>query len=160
MAAQCAICNGPITKTGEKFVLAGTEAFHDRCAVSRGTHTSIGNRRLQQLVELEREVAQLKREHNAISRGMEGANTVLRQQVADSQQETRNAEGNAQSWRRRYEEARGELEQQTTSAAALRTEVTRLTALARQQPAPAATTSKPADTRDDTEIRFSLLDLD
>lgn len=157
MAAQCAICAEPIVK-GTKFVLAGTEVFHDRCAAFRGTHTSIGNRRHQQLVDLEAQTAGFRRQYEETQTQLRVIKERVTKEMERAIQRAEDAETNLNSWRRRYELTRADLERMEVERDQARREL----AVARQYgvPAPAAPEQKPADTRDATEIRFSLLDLD
>ena len=157
MAAQCAICAEPIVK-GVKFVLAGTEVFHDRCAAFRGTHTSIGNRRHQQLVDLEAKVAAFWRQQDELQTQLRVLKDKVVKETERLVQRIEDADANTNSWRRRYEAARADLER----AEVERDQARRELAVARQYGMPAATTPepKPADTRDATEIRFSLLETD
>lgn len=156
MSAQCAICMGPITR-GMKFVLSGTEVFHPECAAQRGTHNSIGNQRRQQLVELEERVRVMGAKTNQAADVVE---TTRKRLVALDDQNERlmqdfaRAQANERSWRRRYDEAIVERDRALRELAVARQ-------YAQQQPAALVTPeSKPRDTRDDTEIRFSLLEID
>jgi hypothetical protein len=159
MSAQCAICLNPVTK-GMKFVLAGTEVFHDECAAFRGTHTSIGNRRHKQLVELEGQNAAIRRDHEQIGTTLR----ILKEKVVKEMdlyvQRLEDSESNVNSWRRRFELARTDLERMTVERDQARREL----AIMRQYPPAQAATAtpeqKPKDARDDTEIRFSLLEID
>ena len=161
MAAQCAICAEPIVK-GMKFVLAGTEVFHDRCAAFRGTHTSIGNTRHQHLVDLEAKNAAFWRQQDELQTQLRVLKDKVVKETERLVQRIEDADANTNSWRRRYELTRTDLERTEVERDQARREL----AVARQYglpPASAPATTpeqKPADTRDATEIRFSLLDLD
>lgn len=155
MSAQCAICLLPIERGG-KFVLAGTEVFHDLCAAQKGTHTSVGNQRRQRLSYLEAAYAEhrrnLEEQQTTLRVLKDKVNEEMEHQVAA----TRDMEASANSWRRRYENARLDVDRLTVE----RDRAMRELAVARQAGVTTTPESKPTDTRDATEIRFSLLEID
>lgn len=136
--------------TGSPFVLAGTEVFHTVCATTQGTHNSIAARQGKAIAEL--------RIHNEnISTDLR----IIKNRVQDEMKRAHDALEDAQeaeaSWRRRYQEARNEWSVMQAEVQRLRRELEEARALR----VDANTPVLPApDTRDATEIRFSLLELD
>jgi hypothetical protein len=151
---QCAICMQELTRP---FVIAGTEVFHAECAAQQGTHTSIGNRRHQQLVLMESNHATVKRSYEDIGTQLRVLKDKVGKESERMIQRIEDTEATANSWRRRYELARTDVERITAERDQMRAEIE---AARRAAPIPATPESKPADTRDATEIRFSLLETD
>lgn len=168
MAATCATCLKPIVER-EKFVLAGTEVFHARCALATGTTQSVKAKLDQTIVELTRETAMLRVQLAASRRDAEKA-VEISGRIANERDKADAAE---RSWRRRLDDARAERDRfayerdkaledlavirQRLGSAPL---VTQPPTSVPATPVAAATPEPAKDERDDTEIRFSLLELD
>jgi chromosome segregation ATPase len=161
MPAACAICLQPIGNK-EQFVLAGTEVFHPSCAGQRGIHVSVRNRQREQLAALEEQLRGTK----AAALNLEPRIRRLESEIHSARQSHEAMSANLQqalnneaSWRRRYEEVRDERARFEVERDAARRELALMRQLGYQLPEPTGKVT-PEDTRDATEIRFSLLDLD
>lgn len=158
----CAICLREFAQ-GETFSIGGTEIFHPSCILSRGTEASIGNRRLRQLQAIEIELARKTRENDAASRNMQSASeklSQLQQTIRDIQNHTRDMDGAITNWQRRHGTAIEELAAEREQTESLRAQIAELRARLANGNLPAQITPAVKETRDDTEIRFSLLELD
>ena len=172
MAGSCAVCLQPIA-TGDKFLVAGTEVFHRACAQTRGTQPSIGNRRHARLVELEGQVRQQDLEIRRLQAhlgDLAHKESGLLRLVADlralrdeyksqrdlARRDRDTAAENRDIARRERNDLAGQLATLTGELAALRALGPAPVSASQTQADPA-----PADTgKDDTEQRFSLLELD
>lgn len=157
--ATCALCLRAIV-TGEKFVIAETEVFHDWCAKTTGTHTSIGNQKRQRIATLEHNNRQLM---NSVSEAQTTLR-VLKDRVEEEMKRAIEAAEDqkqiAESWKRRYEQARADMFAVSAERDRLRTELAAANQRVAVAPPPQQQAPQPADTRDSTEIRFSLLEID
>ncbi len=174
MAATCAGCLRDIPK-GDPFVLWGTEVFHRRCAkriaTSAGTKQKLEIQRLK--TELEHAAIEA-RDARADYRNLEDTTAERLRRVAALETRMGSLDASVEAYKNRLardhannvrlEEANSALITERRvlrdEIAAARADIARLqtAALARATddlPAPVA-----KDTRDDTEIRFSLLEID
>jgi hypothetical protein len=175
MAATCAACLRPIIKGGHPFVLSGTEVFHRACAQS--IERSIATKQKLEIQRLKSAELESRRE---------AANARIETQVAqnnarESEQNTQRAMDQlaverelrraAEAQRRaadrateRAAQARREVEDDLTSVrgqlTAARNEILRLQNEAIRNATDQLPVPPVADSRDATEIRFSLLELD
>jgi len=167
MAAVCAICLRDIPR-GVRFVLAGTEVFHPACVKQRGLGASIGTQTKLELARTaarERENAELMQSaaddlSNATDRLRKANEEIRLLSSVKSQQsvDLENLRAIERSLRRNNEDLRRDLER----AQVERDQAQRELAVARQY-GPEPKSAEPAErerARDDTEIRFSLLELD
>lgn len=161
MARSCAACLSPIDQ-GDKFVLSGTEVFHRRCAGN--IDRSIGQRQKQEIIRLRAEVAReradaakfkidAQEEKNTAERFIdrlhqsEGAHSSTARQLEAERVQNRALSAARSQAQRELDTARAEIQ---------RLQIAALERATSAIPEPV----KPKDTRDDTEIRFSLLELD
>lgn len=175
-AATCAACGGVIGK-GERFVLAGTEVFHRNAAcvrdIARSALTRAKAETLQvreQLARVEREALSLRRELADTKLELQGMETEWdatrkllnraenarvgeRQRVTEQARLVENAD-------RQLDAIRGQLRQSQNELATARAEIARLQSDALRRATDDLPVPAEKDTRDATEIRFSLLEID
>lgn len=154
MPAQCASCLQPIVQ-GQRFAFSGTEVFHRECA-AQGTTESVGNRQRRQLASLEQRQQQVKSTIERQKAALEEKDRVIAQRNQRIHQLTDDIEL-AQTAKVLLTEQVTELGQQVQQLTRERDKAREDLALA-QLPPPAP--KGPPDHRDDTEIRFSLLEID
>lgn len=161
MAAQCAICLGPVVK-GMKFILAGTEVFHDGCAAQHGTHLSIGSKQAKTITDLQFDLSEARSRYRRRDESVREATQLL----SDTKIKLREIGDAAAMWKRRYEEMVGRYNDAAADIAAVTQERDRArrdyVELQQRQVAapPESKAPETRDTRDATEIRYSLLELD
>lgn len=172
MSAVCAACRTPIAK-GEKFVLQRTEVFHERC-VTRSARSVRAELELR-LAGLEGDIAQLRYEVESTKATADHNFKVAeriraeRDRLAD---QLRSRESNLRAVQRQRDRERADREQLERDLRDVRDAVERMRA-AQPPVAPAAPVTAPTgspqvptpaqeetDSRDATEIRFGLLELD
>lgn len=172
MPAQCALCLRPLTKP---FSISGTEVFHAECAkqvslARPSVHAKVSIKAAKQagrIAELEADLAYARREVDMLKR-LERENqrlVALDVEAARLRRELAAAGERESEYRRQRDEARRERD--AANANVMAAELELRNALAAGRAAMQATErvggsadGKPADSRDATEIRFSLLDLD
>lgn len=172
MAATCAACLGPIAK-GERFVLSRTEVFHARCvtAIARSMRAKLE----QEVIRLGHDVSQLADDQrrltetaNAASRRADSVSRLLEREREEGAAKFRASERAKDAAIRDRDISRARADQLETERDAARRELavmrqygTATTPAPAATPAPAPTAVEPAkDQRDDSEIRFSLLEID
>lgn len=170
MAAQCAACLEPIIK-GERFVLSGTEVFHGRCAIRKGTAASENARLRQRVIAAEAETRITREQLQFQDRELAAERkriTELKGHHADAdrdykrmRQERDTARSDASFWKRRAELYEVERDQARRELAIERQYPAQQTqAPAPPPPQPVATSDQAKDDLDDAAKRFSLLELD
>jgi hypothetical protein len=169
--AICAACEQPIEK-GERFVLAGSEVFHktkecvSRIAASRYVRMRKEATRLARqnhLLEAEnrRNADAMKGAHRrieAIRADLDGSVEAMKRQLRTAERERAEALSREMAARQECEMLR-QVHGNTVA------EIRRLQGLLQEATAKPATAPAPAapdvrDTRDDAQVRFSLLELD
>jgi len=159
MAALCAACEQPITRRHE-FVLNGTECFHRACVNQFHRARSIRQQR-----ELNAANARAMEERDAVERAR-GEIRDLEQRLERAQQELRKSEQRSHQAALSASILQQVAMEHEDTIGALRRELAGLRAVAvirdvRVAPAaPIEESSTEKDTRDATEIRFSLLEID
>ena len=174
--ATCAGCESPISR-GEKFVLAGTEVFHRLCAEAGAIENSVLTRTRKKIVQLTKHVANAAANADRAIRNTEAAMESCRtyEKALRRTEELRDAatlesRNRQEGDRQLLVEARQrimQLEQQLRESQRGGERATTSFMSARQS---GATTTDSAavlpptevakDDRDDSEIRFSLLEID
>lgn len=173
MTGSCAACEVPFAK-GERFVLQGTEAFHRRC-IPQAQRSVLTRTRLE-LVREKHRADSLHADRARIMRINDDLGDTNRKRLADMEGLSERVDEIAAVMKRQTEAMTRQRETidrltstNTTLRAAndvlrgerdaLRAQLIQQATAALPQPSdPPATTAK--DTRDDTEVRFSLLELD
>lgn len=155
MSASCAICLAPIP-TGTKFVITGSEVVHPACARS-GRVTQVWLLRR----ELARAVEQSERSATTAARAVETTTRATAEAVqlrADLAEMRRTLKRTATEGKRARDQV---LKEQALREADRQAHADELEELRRSSGLPAPRPSPQSTTmRDDTEIRFSLLELD
>ena len=154
MAVVCAYCLGVLT-TGEPFLFAGTEVFHRECVKEHGTTESVGNKQRRQLAQLEQRQAQTQTTINRLEAAVAERDRTLATRTQQVQQ-LRDELDDANLARTVMAEQIQELVRERTQLTSERDKARQDLALAQLPPA----RPKMHDPRDDTEIRFSLLEID
>jgi hypothetical protein len=170
--ATCAGCEEPIA-TGEPFMLWGTEVFHKDRACLRLVRQSVGTRQKLAIAKLKQEQLEIdKRAHarDVKLHELEAEVVTQRENLRVEKQAKERAMALADDLSKRNEQiaerniaARqhrvraAELEKQLADAKA---EITKLKNEALRRATDDLPVAKKDDTRDATEIRFSLLELD
>lgn len=170
--ATCAACRKPI-RNGQKIALSGPEVFHRECAMG-GTTESIGNklraRALELQAELDRKTSDLERVRAELD-NLRRINTDAHKDNARLQRDVDAARIQLSKMRDAYELANDDANRIIVQRDNARRErdaalshVALLETLARSVPvAPVVVTpdvTEREDTRDASEVRFSLIELD
>ncbi len=173
MAAQCAACLEPILK-GDRFVLSGTEVFHGRCAIRRGTAASENQRLKQRVIAAETE-ARLSREQLSFQ---DRELAAERKRIAELKSLNADADRDYKRMRQERDSAWADVRYWRERALTMeveRDQARRELAIERQYPAqqpaavpapavaaapPVSTPDQAKDDLDDAAKRFSLLELD
>lgn len=175
MAATCAACMQPITKT-TRFVLSGTEAFHRSCAMNMAT--SRANQQALRVLEVERMIEISQRGMAETKRVCDGYLTRANHAVAAARAEAvaaHAAQVAAENTALVAQRACRELTSRLANVTQARDEALRERDAARSEaalhqrmgPTPAATepaatvvTAGKVATGDDAEQRFAAMELD
>ena len=167
--ATCAACLEPLGG-GEKFVLAGTEVFHRECA--KDIASSIGHRQKQEIVRLRGLLDRATADAEMATQRAQNFEGESRRALSDNrhlQLDLARSETNTRTLRHSVDRARDErdaaIEETRSLSVAVERQRRELALHAAMGPVPAPATATPdskaaTDTRDDTEIRFSLLEID
>lgn len=176
MPATCAGCLKDIP-TGEKFVLWGTEVFHRREACVQKIRDSIGTRHKLEIQMLRTELAQREQQVRDAQRDLRELQKNDReadQMITNARVQVAELEKRVRSWEasmRRDKQHLAQLESDNQNLMserrvlrdnleAARAEIARLQVEALKRATDDLPTPEVKDTRDDTEIRFSLLEID
>jgi len=170
VSAKCAGCLQPIEK-GQPFVLSGTEVFHRTVRCQRLIAKSVLTRLRTELVQAKAEALENRRQ--AANARIDKQN--LEAEVTQAHQARDRARAVGDSWIAQYRSARdhgnqlqsdnaaltSERAQLRNELAAARAEIAQLKdAALRRATQDIVVQQETNDTRDDTEIRFSLLEID
>jgi len=158
LAATCAACLDAISPR-EKFVLSGTECFHARCAMTRGTAQSVRRRLELEIIDhraaIERLRADLTSERST-ARHERQVTARIAKERDELSAEVRDAARQREQLIDIHRTAERRLTAEYERVLVERDQARREIAVLRDHP-----DSKPENTdRDATEIRFSLLELD